>query len=87
MPDITMCLGGDCVQKDSCYRYRAVADKHWQSFFVNPPVVVAENKEQICAQFWPLAEGYDIVAVAVITKAVRATARREVKKKKKEAEA
>lgn len=31
MPDITMCIGGDCPKKHQCYRFVAEPDD-WQSF-------------------------------------------------------
>ena len=37
MPDISMCPGGDCVLKDTCYRYKATPTPEWQTYFVEPP--------------------------------------------------
>jgi len=47
MPDITMCKGTGCELKDKCYRFKAKPDKHWQSYFVNPPI-----KDGNCVNFW-----------------------------------
>ena len=46
MPDITMCKGEDCPQKESCYRYTAVPDIY-QSYFVEPP-----NDGEKCNDYW-----------------------------------
>ena len=35
--DITLCKGGKCPKKDKCYRFKAIPDKHWQSFFKGVP--------------------------------------------------
>lgn len=32
MPDISMCLGGDCPSADRCYRHVAAPDEHRQSY-------------------------------------------------------
>ena len=32
MPDISMCNGGNCQKKETCYRYTATPDKYWQSY-------------------------------------------------------
>ena len=37
MPDITMCEGGGCHQKNSCYRYTAFPNEYRQAYFVDPP--------------------------------------------------
>lgn len=46
MPDITMCKGeeirnGDsrkiCPRRETCYRYTAKPNDHWQSYFVVAP--------------------------------------------------
>lgn len=37
MADITMCWGGDCPSKDTCYRFTANADKYRQSYFDHIP--------------------------------------------------
>jgi hypothetical protein len=31
MPDISMCKGGSCPDKEQCYRYTATPS-HWQSY-------------------------------------------------------
>lgn len=50
MADITMCTGKDCPLKESCYRYTANANEHWQSYFMEPPVVKGE--EISCDYYW-----------------------------------
>lgn len=37
MADITMCTGGICTVKNTCYRANAPANRHYQSFFTEPP--------------------------------------------------
>lgn len=37
MPDITMCTGGDCTMKQTCYRYKATPSMFRQAYFKNPP--------------------------------------------------
>ncbi len=32
MPDISMCDNIECSKRSTCYRYRAVPDKYWQSY-------------------------------------------------------
>ena len=44
-----MCKGDNCPIKDQCYRYRAVPAKHWQTYFIEPPM-----KEGKCEQFWKI---------------------------------
>jgi hypothetical protein len=46
MPDITMCKGTDCPQKESCYRYTA-KPSDWQSYFSVPPI-----KDGKCDMYW-----------------------------------
>ena len=37
MADITMCTDNDCPRRETCYRYKAVACKYRQSYFLNSP--------------------------------------------------
>jgi hypothetical protein len=37
MADISMCKGGDCKQKEQCYRFKAPPSMR-QSYFLNPPL-------------------------------------------------
>ena len=32
MPDISMCMNSDCPRRYTCYRYRAIPNKKWQSY-------------------------------------------------------
>jgi hypothetical protein len=50
MPDITMCRGYECEVCDSCYRYLAKPDKHWQSWFTEMPIPTGEE----CVYYWPV---------------------------------
>lgn len=38
MPDISMCSGEGCVQRDRCYRATAIPEPRRQSFFAKPPL-------------------------------------------------
>lgn len=51
MADISMCHGTNCPKRDECWRHVAPRSKHWQSFFVTPPIKSAEPFE--CAKYWP----------------------------------
>ena len=52
MPDITMCDGQGCPQKNKCYRYRAEPTPYWQAYFRENPL----NMDG-CDYFWPLGIG------------------------------
>jgi hypothetical protein len=39
MADITMCDGGNCPLKDTCYRYKATPNEHRQAYFLEEPYV------------------------------------------------
>jgi hypothetical protein len=47
MPDIAMCSGEGCPQKDKCHRHTAKASDY-QSFFMNPPM----KEDESCEYFW-----------------------------------
>jgi hypothetical protein len=57
MADISMCLGRHCAARQSCYRFRAVADGDDQSYgnFDRSPIAGPQS----CDYFWPVdqAEG------------------------------
>jgi hypothetical protein len=48
MPDISMCPGEGCPNKESCYRYLAKPDKYWQAYFVGSPV----KEDGTCDYYW-----------------------------------
>ena len=54
MPDISMCLGGDCPLRKDCYRYRAVPYKR-QIYITQPPIVDNE-----CENFWQIEEKHRV---------------------------
>jgi len=58
MPDITLCRNKDCPLKDICYRYRAVPDPVWQSYF-DPQPPESEN----CEHFMSLMVGDELQPV------------------------
>ena len=45
-PDITMCMGTNCPDKQKCYRYTA-KPSDYQSYFINPPI-----KDGKCEMYW-----------------------------------
>jgi|GEM_PF-6950220 len=47
MPDITMCKGANCKQKEKCYRYISEPYEFRQSWFITPPF-----DEHGCKFFW-----------------------------------
>jgi len=46
-PDITMCPGTNCPQREKCYRFTAKPDEYWQSYFIDPPI-----KDGKCDLYW-----------------------------------
>jgi len=55
MPDISMCQGGDCPNKTTCYRATAVPSEYLQSYFTILPV----NEEGICDYYIPTEKNKD----------------------------
>jgi hypothetical protein len=47
MADITKCKGEGCPVKENCYRFTALADEYYQSYFVESPF-----KDGKCDMFW-----------------------------------
>lgn len=50
MSDITMCEGGSCPLKESCYRFRAPVNEHYQSWYTEIPYDIIDES---CNQYWP----------------------------------
>lgn len=48
MPDITMCLGEGCPQKDKCYRFTATPSEWRQSYFLGLPM----KEDETCEHYW-----------------------------------
>ena len=46
MPDICMCFGMGCPEKETCYRYTAKPSEY-QSYFEHPPYLDGE-----CEYYW-----------------------------------
>jgi hypothetical protein len=46
-PDITLCVGTNCPQKETCYRFTAKPNEYWQSYFSVPPI-----KDGKCEYYW-----------------------------------
>lgn len=49
--DITKCKGTDCLIKEKCIRYTAKETPHLQSWFVNMPFKIKDNKFT-CDVYW-----------------------------------
>lgn len=45
MADITMCKGGNCFRKNTCYRFTAKPNEYRQSYFMNIPVNVLKDSD------------------------------------------
>lgn len=59
MPDISMCFGGKCKIKTTCYRWRAEPDPMRQTWFKSPPyTALAKHGRQACAYYWALDKTY-----------------------------
>jgi hypothetical protein len=52
--DITLCAGGKCKKKETCYRFTAVAGTY-QSYFAEPPVKGKKGAGK-CDYYWPTQE-------------------------------
>lgn len=48
MPDISMCKGGDCPYKNTCYRFTAIPCKY-QTYFSEVPY---NFDEEFCQYYW-----------------------------------
>lgn len=48
MSDISKCDGKDCDRKETCYRYIAKANPHWQSY-IKPDPKNCEHYWLVCA--------------------------------------
>jgi hypothetical protein len=51
MADITVCPGTDCPVKEKCYRFTAPRSELWQSYFMEIPGKIEENKFT-CDMYW-----------------------------------
>jgi hypothetical protein len=49
MPDITMCKNNNCKNKDTCYRFTATPNEHWQAYFAEPVL----DKDNKCSYYIP----------------------------------
>ena len=50
MPDISMCNGGECPLKETCYRFKATPNTHqaYSGFY--------EGSEKECKYYWKIEE-------------------------------
>jgi hypothetical protein len=46
-PDITMCPGTNCPQREKCYRFTAKPSEYMQSYFMKAPI-----KDGKCDMYW-----------------------------------
>ena len=51
MSDITMCPSTDCPVKDKCHRFTANKNELWQSYFLDVPGKI-ENDKFTCDMYW-----------------------------------
>lgn len=51
MADITKCKGEGCPIKEHCYRFTAISSDDRQSYFVEPPFELNNNKFN-CKMYW-----------------------------------
>jgi hypothetical protein len=63
MPDITMCTGGDCPAKETCYRFKATPSEYRQSFFTKPPW----NFVNGCEHYWPVVAKSQVKRINIQT--------------------
>ena len=60
MPDIAMCKGEGCLQKNDCYRYRAIPSEY-QSYFRIPPY-----EHETCVFFAHISPGDKLVDLQIL---------------------
>lgn len=53
--DITMCNGIGCQLRFGCYRFKAIPNEDYQSYFKEPPVKNVDGVS-LCGYFWPTEE-------------------------------
>ena len=51
MADITVCSGTNCPVKEQCYRFTAPKNEMWQSYFMEIPGKIEDNKFT-CDMYW-----------------------------------
>jgi hypothetical protein len=51
MSDITMCPGNGCPIKEKCHRFTANTNEMWQSYFLDVPGKI-ENDKFSCDMYW-----------------------------------
>jgi len=49
--DITVCPGTDCPVKEKCYRFTAPRNELWQSYFMEIPGKIEDDKFT-CDMYW-----------------------------------
>jgi len=55
MPDISMCKTEECPLHETCYRFTATPNGHWQSYFAGDPRTTPKLKgkeDKECNFYW-----------------------------------
>ena len=60
MPDISMCVNGNCPLKTKCYRFMAVPGEPWQSF--SHFKFNMDGEKAVCEDFMEIYDGSRIVS-------------------------
>ena len=56
MPDITMCSGVGCDNRETCYRAMATPGTYQSYFFAPPLKEKEETGASRCDYYWPMVE-------------------------------
>ena len=56
MADITMCTIEECVQKESCYRFKAEENPFRQTYFAEDP----RKGDGTCDHYWKIQDDDDL---------------------------
>lgn len=56
MSDVTKCKGIGCNLKFGCYRFKAIPNELYQSYFREAPVETKDDGIQTCGYFWATEE-------------------------------
>jgi hypothetical protein len=67
MADITMCSGGGCFKKESCYRHKAKANEDRQAWFSTPPYRDNSTSNN-CDYYWPILPDPHYCKIYVVDK-------------------
>lgn len=60
MSDITMCKDTRCPQNERCYRYVALPNYRWQSYFLSSPKKMdSSGRSEGCPEYWTIEEEHE----------------------------